>query len=161
MTVTLRGGSRSFGGIVEALAGVRDAFGRKTPPLGMSVLVTSRFHGNGGPRAIRSRRNGEPTSGGVMGGRSRGDDAGGTRRAGVGSFAMAPPPTPRVAYRPPGRLPMTVSILHISDIHAGPAQLTDVDEKEHLTDSVRRGFLDRLTAYVKELGKVPDLVAVT
>jgi 3',5'-cyclic AMP phosphodiesterase CpdA len=54
-----------------------------------------------------------------------------------------------------------VSILHLSDIHAGPGQAKDIDAKDKLPGVERLSMLERLTAYVRALARQPDFVAVT
>lgn len=56
---------------------------------------------------------------------------------------------------------MTITLLHLTDIHAGPGELKDEDLKDSVPEAERRVMLDRLTAYVRSLPEVPDYVAVT
>jgi hypothetical protein len=60
---------------------------------------------------------------------------------------------------------MGVTILHLSDFHAGPGALRDVDEKEHITGVAKASVLEDLTAHLQRLKQItsaaPDFVAIT
>ncbi|WP_449394730.1 metallophosphoesterase family protein [Devosia riboflavina] len=53
-----------------------------------------------------------------------------------------------------------ISILHLTDIHAGLGELVDEDGKVHVPKAQRLKQLDRLTDYLKSLPK-PDYVVVS
>jgi len=56
---------------------------------------------------------------------------------------------------------MSISILHLTDIHAGPGELKDEDLKVKIPGVERKKMLDRLTKYVHALPSVPHFVVVT
>lgn len=56
---------------------------------------------------------------------------------------------------------MSVTILHLTDIHAGKKELKDEDLKVKIPDAERGKMLDRVTEYLQALPATPDFVAVT
>jgi predicted phosphodiesterase len=56
---------------------------------------------------------------------------------------------------------MGVTILHLSDIHAGKGELRDEDEKEKVPGAQRARQLDRLALYLRDLPRRPDYVVVS
>jgi len=56
---------------------------------------------------------------------------------------------------------MSVSVLHLSDIHVGPGELRDEDLKDHVPDTMRRGMLARLRNYLADLDREFDYAVVT
>jgi 3',5'-cyclic AMP phosphodiesterase CpdA len=58
-------------------------------------------------------------------------------------------------------LALSVTILHLSDIHAGAGELIDQDIKDYLPSAERDKMVERLTGYVEGLPKKPDYVVVS
>lgn len=56
---------------------------------------------------------------------------------------------------------MSLSILHLTDIHAGPGELRDEDLKQRIPGVEREKMLSRLTRYLHALPARPDFVAIT
>jgi 3',5'-cyclic AMP phosphodiesterase CpdA len=56
---------------------------------------------------------------------------------------------------------MALSILHLTDIHAGPGEVRDEDLKDKVPEIKRKSMLDRLSTYLRELPSVPDYVIVS
>lgn len=56
---------------------------------------------------------------------------------------------------------MSLSILHLTDIHAGPGEVVDQDTKQVIPDVQRLKMLERLTNYLVSLPDKPDFVAIT
>lgn len=56
---------------------------------------------------------------------------------------------------------MSVTILHITDIHAGPEELKDEDLKQQVPYSERARMLDRLTSYLQVMPNPPDYAIIT
>ena len=51
-----------------------------------------------------------------------------------------------------------VTILHLTDVHAGDEALVDEDLNVKIAPAERRKQLDRLTGYIEALPTVPDYV---
>ncbi len=56
---------------------------------------------------------------------------------------------------------MSISILHLSDIHAGKMELKDEDLKQRVPDAERERMIERLTNYLRSLSSPPDYVAIS
>lgn len=56
---------------------------------------------------------------------------------------------------------MSLSILHLSDFHAGPGELEDEDQKSHVSGIERSRYIDRLARYLRGLYPRPDYVVIT
>lgn len=56
---------------------------------------------------------------------------------------------------------MSITILHLTDLHAGPGELPEEDMKTRVPDAERQKALARMTAYLRALSSVPDYVVVT
>jgi 3',5'-cyclic AMP phosphodiesterase CpdA len=56
---------------------------------------------------------------------------------------------------------MSISILHLSDIHAGPGQVEDQDLKDYLPGSERQTLLERLSDYLRAFPSAPDYVVIS
>lgn len=56
---------------------------------------------------------------------------------------------------------MSITILHLSDIHAGSGELKDEDIKDYLPSAERERMVDRLSRYVEALSRKPDYVIVS
>lgn len=54
-----------------------------------------------------------------------------------------------------------VTILHISDIHAGSGELIDEDGKTSIPGAERAKQLSRLSSYIENFAKTPDFVIVS
>ena len=56
---------------------------------------------------------------------------------------------------------MSITILHLSDIHAGAGEFKDEDIKDYLPSAERDKMVERLSQYVEALPKKPDYVVVS
>lgn len=56
---------------------------------------------------------------------------------------------------------MPITILHLTDLHAGPGELADEDMKTRVPNAERQKALARMTTYLRALPKVPDYVVIT
>jgi 3',5'-cyclic AMP phosphodiesterase CpdA len=56
---------------------------------------------------------------------------------------------------------MSVTLLHLSDIHAGEGEFIDQDVKYYLPSAARERMIDRLGSYIAALPKKPDFVIVS
>lgn len=56
---------------------------------------------------------------------------------------------------------MALTILHLTDLHAGPSALKDEDLKQKVPGVGRPTLLDRLSTYLEQLQVPPDYVAIT
>jgi 3',5'-cyclic AMP phosphodiesterase CpdA len=56
---------------------------------------------------------------------------------------------------------MSISILHLTDLHAGPGEFRDEDMKTQVPSAERQKALARMTAYLRALPKVPDYAVIT
>jgi 3',5'-cyclic AMP phosphodiesterase CpdA len=54
-----------------------------------------------------------------------------------------------------------LSVLHLTDIHAGPGAAEDIDLKDPLPDVEAPNMLERLSGYLRALPTVPDYVIVS
>lgn len=55
---------------------------------------------------------------------------------------------------------MSVTILHLSDLHVGPGELRDEDLKQVIPSAERARLIDRLTTYLRAIDK-PDYVVIS
>lgn len=56
---------------------------------------------------------------------------------------------------------MPLTILHLSDFHAGPGELEDDDQKVWISGIERSRYIDRLAHYLRGLSQTPDYVVIT
>jgi 3',5'-cyclic AMP phosphodiesterase CpdA len=56
---------------------------------------------------------------------------------------------------------VALSVLHLTDIHAGPGAVEDIDLKDFIPEADRQTMLDRLSDYLRALPTPPDYVVVS